>query len=133
MNVMAAICNSFSGRRSFASLTRSPRLNERAPAEEAASDIIKNVRTIFETLDTRLLDALCDVNTEGKHDVKQKHSKWLWRKKSWLTRSIAIKLPVINYCGVISFDTMTLLVQPTIRLRFYGRNTSKEGSLRRRK
>ena len=34
MNVMAAICNSFSGRRSFASLTR-PQLNERAPAEEA--------------------------------------------------------------------------------------------------
>ena len=36
MNVMAAICNSFSGRRSFASLTRSPGLNERAPVEEAA-------------------------------------------------------------------------------------------------
>ena len=35
MNVMAAICNSFSGRRSFASLTRSPGLNERAPVEEA--------------------------------------------------------------------------------------------------
>ena len=35
MNVMAAICNSFSGRRSFALLTRSPRLNERAPVEEA--------------------------------------------------------------------------------------------------
>ena len=31
---MAAIGNSFSGRRSFALLTR-PRLNERAPAEEA--------------------------------------------------------------------------------------------------
>ena len=30
------------------------------------SDIIKNVRTIFETSDTRLLDALCDVNNEGK-------------------------------------------------------------------
>ena len=36
MNVMAAICNSFSGRRSFASLTRSPGLNERAPVEEAS-------------------------------------------------------------------------------------------------
>ena len=35
MNVMAAICNSFSGRRSFASLTRSPGLNERAPVEKA--------------------------------------------------------------------------------------------------
>ena len=34
MNVMAAICNSFSGRRSFALLTRSPGLNERAPVEE---------------------------------------------------------------------------------------------------
>ena len=30
------------------------------------SDIIKNVRTTFETSDTRLLDALCEVNTEGK-------------------------------------------------------------------
>ena len=35
MNVMAAICNSFSGRSSFASLTR-PQLNERTPAKEAA-------------------------------------------------------------------------------------------------
>ena len=38
MNVMAAICNSFSGRRSFASLTRSPGLDERAPVEEAAGN-----------------------------------------------------------------------------------------------
>ena len=30
------------------------------------SDIIQNVRIIFETSDTRLLKALCDVNTEGK-------------------------------------------------------------------
>ena len=29
-------------------------------------DIIKNVRTIFETLDARPLYVLCDVNTEGK-------------------------------------------------------------------
>ena len=35
MNVMAAICNSFSGRHLFALLTRSPGLNERAPVEEA--------------------------------------------------------------------------------------------------
>ena len=35
MKVMAAICNWFSGRRSFASLTRSLGLNERAPVEEA--------------------------------------------------------------------------------------------------
>ena len=45
-----------------------------------ASDIIKNVRTKFETSDTRLLDALCDVNIEGRNDVRQKYSKWLWRK-----------------------------------------------------
>ena len=31
-----------------------------------ASDIIKNLRTIFENSDTRLLDALCDVNTDEK-------------------------------------------------------------------
>ena len=30
-----------------------------------ASVIMRNVRTIVETLDTRLLDAMCDVNTEG--------------------------------------------------------------------
>ena len=43
------------------------------------SDIIKSVsvRTIFETLDTRLLDTMCDVNTEGKHNVRRKHSKCL--------------------------------------------------------
>ena len=29
-------------------------------------DIMKNVKAIFETSDTRLLDALCDVNTWGK-------------------------------------------------------------------
>ena len=39
MNVMAAICNSFSGRPSFASLTRSPGLNERAPVEEAGAPL----------------------------------------------------------------------------------------------
>ena len=42
-----------------------------------ASDIIKNVRPVSETLDTRLLDGLCDVNTDGKHDVRQKYLKWL--------------------------------------------------------
>ena len=45
-------------------------------AVDRASDIIKNLRTIFETSDTRLLDAFCDVNTDEKNDV----SKWLWRK-----------------------------------------------------
>ena len=49
-------------------------------AVHCASDIIKNVTASFETLDTRLLDALCDVNTEGEHDVRQKYSKSLWRK-----------------------------------------------------
>ena len=45
-----------------------------------ASDIIKDVRTKFETSDIRLLDSLCDVNTERRNDVRQKYSKWLWRK-----------------------------------------------------
>ena len=49
-------------------------------AVHRASNIIKNVRTKFETSDTRLLDALCDVNTEERNDVRQKYSKWLWRK-----------------------------------------------------
>ena len=35
-------------------------------AVDHASDIIKNVRTIFLTPDTRLLDTLCDVNTKEK-------------------------------------------------------------------
>ena len=35
-------------------------------AVHCSSEIIENVRTIFETSDIRLLDALCDVNTEGK-------------------------------------------------------------------
>ena len=44
---------------------------------------IGNVRTGFETYDTRLLDALCDVYTE-ENDVRQKR----------LTRSMVVKLPV---------------------------------------
>ena len=64
----------------------------------AVHHIIKNVRTIFETLDTRLLYALCDVNNEGKHDVRQKYSQpglaMALEKKSRFTRSIVIKLPV---------------------------------------
>ena len=36
-------------------------------------------------------------------------------------------------CGVISLDMLTSLGQPTIRPRRYGWNTSKEGSLRRKK
>ena len=35
-------------------------------AVDRASDIIKNLRTIFETSDTQMLDALCDVNTDEK-------------------------------------------------------------------
>ena len=35
-------------------------------AIHCASDSIKDIKTIFETSDTRLLDTLCDVNTEGK-------------------------------------------------------------------
>ena len=42
-------------------------------AVHRASDIIKSVRTIFETLDTQLLDTLCDVNTVGKHDDDPEH------------------------------------------------------------
>ena len=41
-----------------------------------ASDIIKDVRAKFETSDTRLLDALSDVNTERRNDVRQKYSKF---------------------------------------------------------
>ena len=39
-------------------------------AVHRASDIIKDVRTNFETSDTRLLDALCDLNTELRSDVR---------------------------------------------------------------
>ena len=42
-------------------------------AVHRASDIIESVRTIFETLDTQLLDTLCDVNTVGKHDDDPEH------------------------------------------------------------
>ena len=42
-------------------------------AIHCASDIIKTVRTIFQTSDAQLFDALCDVNTEGKNDVRQKY------------------------------------------------------------
>ena len=35
-------------------------------AVDRFSDIIKNLRTIFGTPDTRLLDALCDINADEK-------------------------------------------------------------------
>ena len=59
--------------------------------------ILKFVPSIFkiETSDIGLLDSLCDVNTERKNGVRQKYLKWLWRKKSHLTWSIVIKLPVV--------------------------------------
>ena len=38
------------------------------------SDIMEIVRKIFEISDTGLLDALCDVKTEGKNDVRHKYS-----------------------------------------------------------
>ena len=38
---------------------------------------------------------MCDVNTEGKHDVRQNEGlEMILEKKSRLTRSIVIKLPV---------------------------------------
>ena len=74
------------------------------------SDIIKTLEQLLKLLDTRLLEELCDVNTEGIHDVKQKYSKQLWRKKSRLTRSIVIRLPVISFqlilfCWYHTFST----------------------------
>ena len=59
-----------------------------------ASDIIQNVRIIVETSDTRLLDALCDVNIEEKTDVRQKYSKMALEKNSRLIHSIVSKLPI---------------------------------------
>ena len=57
-----------------------------ATAFHRLSDISKNVRTTFEILDTRLLDALCDAKTEEENDISQLgtstrtgYSKWLWR------------------------------------------------------
>ena len=41
-------------------------------AVEGAPDTKKNIKTIFKTSDTRLLDEMCDVNTEKKNDVLQK-------------------------------------------------------------
>ena len=40
-------------------------------AVHRASDIIKDVRTKFETSDTPLLDALCDANIERGNDVRK--------------------------------------------------------------
>ena len=44
-------------------------------AIDSVSDIMQNVRIIFEISETRLLEALCDVKTEGKLDVRPKYSK----------------------------------------------------------
>ena len=44
-----------------------------------ASDIIKYVKAVFEALYARLLDTLCDVNTDEKI-ISDK--VWLWRKNA---------------------------------------------------
>ena len=75
-------------------------------AVHRASDIMKNVKAIFETSDTRLLDALCDVKTWRKNYVRQKYSKWLWRKISGLSLSIVSKLPEID--GSIKYGVLLL-------------------------
>ena len=56
-----------------------------------ASDIIKYVKAIFEALYARLLDTLCDVNTEAK--LMSEFCMAL-EKECHLTQSIAIKLPI---------------------------------------
>ena len=56
-----------------------------------ASDIIKYVKAVFEALCARLLDTLCDVNTEEK--LLSDRSRAL-EKECHLTRSIAIKLSI---------------------------------------
>ena len=43
-------------------------------AIDHASDIFKNQRTIFETSGIRLLDALCDLNSDEKNDVSKEKS-----------------------------------------------------------
>ena len=57
------------------------------------SDIIENLRTVFENSDTRLSDALCDVNTEGKL-CQTEVLEMAQDKKSSSTPSIVIKLPI---------------------------------------
>ena len=60
MNVMAAICNSFSGRRSFALLTRSPGLNERAPVSLLFPTSVKfTADSWFDTETAGLLEINC--------------------------------------------------------------------------
>ena len=50
-------------------------------------DIIQNVRIIFETLDTQLLEALCDVKTERKKLCQTEMLEMALEKKSNLARA----------------------------------------------
>ena len=74
MNVMAAICNSFSGRRSFASLSRAP-LNERAPAEEAVLKI--NCFSYTLVVGWRSCLTQCRTVTEVKHGRARSGVGWV--------------------------------------------------------
>ena len=62
-----------------------------------ASDIIKNVRTIFETLDTRLSDPLSDEKTLKENICQTEVLDMALEKKSRLTRSIEIELTVKQF------------------------------------
>ena len=74
-------------------------------ATHRASDIIKNVRKIFETLDTRLLDALCDVITEGNMMSGRSTRNGSGEKIPW---SIVIKLSVKFRYVVYHFEARDL-------------------------
>ena len=72
-------------------------LNNTISAVHRASVIIKKKReNKFRNFSTRHLTAGRSVWRKhwGKTWCRQRYSKWLWRKKSRLTRSIVIKLPV---------------------------------------
>ena len=63
---------------------------------------------------------MCDINIEGKTDVRQKYSKWTWRKKSRLTGSIVIKLPVklLKLKNYETIKTSTKELKPSISAAF---------------
>ena len=64
-----------------------------------------------------------DVSKQIRHSTRSVH----------LHERNIISLDMLTSLGAISLDILTWLGQPTIRLRRYGWNTSKEGNLRRKK
>ena len=91
-------------------MLRLPKNTIFSSAVHSASDIMKNIRRISETLDNRMLDGLCEIKTERNMMSDRSTQNGSREKKSRLTRNIAVKLLVrlstgLGFCSKTDSDS----------------------------